>query len=269
MQNFKQQDVNEHNHDFTEIVIINSGTATHFNNEESYRLKKGDSYVLSGETSHGYKEINQLDLTNILYDENKIILPEWDIKKISGYHALFKLEPHYRRTHSIKSNLTLTPIELIHIDSLVKNLQLELEHKNEGYQFASVAILMQIISFLSRSYTNKNKNTHHSIQKIAKVLSYLEINYSKKITQEQIAQVANLSKSSLQREFLKAFNQSAIDYLIKLRLSKAYEKIKNNQGNITEIALASGFSDSNYFSRKFREVFNQTPTECKHSFKNK
>jgi AraC-like DNA-binding protein len=41
----------------------------------------------------------------------------------------------------------------------------------------------------------------------------------------------------------------------------ACKLLQQTERSITEIALAVGFSDSNYFSRKFRAILGATPRE--------
>jgi AraC-like DNA-binding protein len=260
---YLQVPVGEHRHEFTEIVIVNEGSGVHYNLEETCKIEKGDVFVISGVTSHGYKDLQGLTITNILFDESKIDFNEWDLKKLSGYHALFKLEPKLRGSHSIVSNLRLSHSELITIQSMSDQLHLELKNRIDGYQFFAYAQLMQIIGYLSRCYSHTKYENNYSLLKVAKVLSYMETNYHKKITQDELAKIGRMSKSSLQRVFLKTFQQGAIEYLVQLRLTKAKELIKYTDQNFTQIALSTGFVDSNYFSRKFKEAFGLSPSDFK------
>lgn len=265
MPHYKQTPLDEHIHEFTEIVIVNEGSGVHFNLEETCKIEKGDVFVISGVTSHGYKDINNLTITNILYDDKTIEINDWDLKKLSGYHALFKLEPKLRGTHSIVANLRLSHAELVTIQTMTDQLHQELKGMAEGYQFFAITQLMQIIGYLSRCYSHKKYENNYTLLKVAKVLSYMEANFHKKIIQEELAEIGNMSKSSLQRAFIKAFQQGAIEYLVQLRLTKAKDLIKYSDLNFTQIALATGFVDSNYFSRKFKESFGFSPSDFKKS----
>lgn len=265
MPRFPQGVVGIHNHEFTEIVIVNSGSGEHYNQHEFYPIEAGDVFVISGETSHGYRNIRNLVLTNILYDESQIQIPLWDLKKMVGYHALFKIEPRLRATHSIASNLHLMPNTLKTAESIAFQLADELKDKRDGYQFYAISLLMQVIHFLSQSYKQPKTENNYLILKLARVLSFLETHYVRAITLDELTQVANLSKSSLHRAFVKAFEMSVIDYLNRLRMQKSIELMKNRDLTITDIALQTGFTDSNYFSRKFREIYGVSPKEFRQS----
>ena len=54
-------------------------------------------------------------------------------------------------------------------------------------------------------------------------------------------------------------------YLIRLRLDKATELLRNSRVSITEIALATGFASGQHLSRVFHTYRGETPSECRRS----
>ena len=52
-------------------------------------------------------------------------------------------------------------------------------------------------------------------------------------------------------------------YLVRLRLEKATELLRNPRLSITEIALATGFASGQHLSRVFRTYRGETPSECR------
>ena len=61
------------------------------------------------------------------------------------------------------------------------------------------------------------------------------------------------------RVFRKATGQTPIEYLVRLRIQKSTELLRNTDFSITEIALQVGFNDSNYFTRQFRNSLGESP----------
>lgn len=91
---YHDADLKMHSHsDFCELVIVFGGTAMHNVNDESYFIKKGDVFVLGGGTAHGYHDTHQLQICNIMFQPDKFLF-ENDIRKLSGFHALFVIEPY-------------------------------------------------------------------------------------------------------------------------------------------------------------------------------
>jgi len=74
------------------------------------------------------------------------------------------------------------------------------------------------------------------------------------MTLDALAAMTGLSRRSFCRAFRRAMGTSPMDYLVRQRITRAAELLIRTDATITEIALACGFSDSNYFSRQFRQI---------------
>jgi transcriptional regulator GlxA family with amidase domain len=100
-----------------------------------------------------------------------------------------------------------------------------------------------------------------SLLRMGEIISYMEASYAEPISLPDLAKAARMSESTLVRNFRKGLGFSPIDYLIRLRISKACELLRHSDDEIISIALRVGFSDSNYFWRQFRKVMGQSPRE--------
>ncbi len=96
-----------HAHEFSELVIICGGRGNHITETEVYPLKKGDVFIITAKHTHGYKDLENLNLINIFFDPLELDLNAQDINTMPSYHALFTLEPAYRARHDFKSKLEL------------------------------------------------------------------------------------------------------------------------------------------------------------------
>jgi transcriptional regulator GlxA family with amidase domain len=76
-----------------------------------------------------------------------------------------------------------------------------------------------------------------------------------------MAEIARLSRTNLLINFRQATGRSPVEFLIGLRIEAAKRLLRQGDLGMTEIALETGFGDSNYFARKFRESTGRTPTE--------
>jgi signal transduction histidine kinase/DNA-binding response OmpR family regulator len=72
-----------------------------------------------------------------------------------------------------------------------------------------------------------------------------------------------MSRSQVHRKLKALMDQSATKFIRDYRLHRAADLIKNDSGNITEIAYSVGFNSQTYFSKCFQEVFNCSPSEYK------
>ena len=80
---------------------------------------------------------------------------------------------------------------------------------------------------------------------------------------EVFANEIALSRVQLHRKLVALIGYPPGDFIRIVRLSKAAELIKNKFGNISEIGLEVGFSNSANFAKAFRSQFGVSPTEFK------
>jgi len=75
-----------------------------------------------------------------------------------------------------------------------------------------------------------------------------------------VANKMSLSRSQLHRKVTAITGKNASKYILFYRLQLAKELLVNTDKNISEIAYEVGFSDPNYFSRKFNKEFGTRPS---------
>ena len=246
-----------HRHDFVELVVILEGRGIHYNERDAYEVTTGDCFVVTG--AHGYRDTENLKLANILFYPSRLGFPLRQARKIPGYHAFFALEPQYRRKHRFRNRLHLAPRRLAVVSALVDRMADELGRRTPGYEFVATALLMELIGYLSRAYTQTADADVQPLLNLGEVLSHLEQHYMEPLTLDDLAHRAHLSRRQLNRAFRNVTGNSPMDYLIRLRINRACELLRLRQLNITEISLKVGFNDSNYFTRQFRRVMNGSP----------
>lgn len=106
-----------------------------------------------------------------------------------------------------------------------------------------------------------NKKTESSNDVIEAAKKYLEENFSKNITLDDVSMEVNISSYYLSRIFKESTGSNFIDYLTSLRMEKAKELLSKTQYSMKEICQMSGYSDPNYFSKSFKKNVGVTPTE--------
>jgi two-component system, response regulator YesN len=104
----------------------------------------------------------------------------------------------------------------------------------------------------------KNSN---NIEIVEAAKRYIQMNYTKEISLEEIAGHVSVSSFYLSRMFSKREGMTYKDYLIKLRMEKAKQLLKEGRKAIKEVALEVGYADQNYFSRAFKKYYDKSPKE--------
>jgi signal transduction histidine kinase/DNA-binding response OmpR family regulator len=79
----------------------------------------------------------------------------------------------------------------------------------------------------------------------------------------QYAETLHMSRVTFYRKIKSLTGLSAVEFVRNVRLKHACEMLKNNSGNISEIAYAVGFQDPRYFSTIFKKEFGISPKQYK------
>lgn len=249
-----------HRHvDFSELVIVLNGHATHIVNEEESFIKKGNVFVINGETPHAYKDPHEFKICNIMYKPELLKSAGPDLRTMNGYQALFILEPFYRHIHAYKSKLNMSISSLERVSSMIAAMVDEYRDKLPGYQSMLASQFMELVVYLSRQYDNQEKDIDSSLMHLANAISYIEDHFLEPLTLEDIAAQSDISVRHLNRIFRAYYQTTPFVYLHRLRLERACALLRNSNLSITEISYACGFNDSNYLARQFKKTYGMSP----------
>ncbi len=246
---------------FDELTVVHEGEGVHFTEDQEFLVRAGDVYIIKGNQRHGYKDLDNLCLRNVCFDPRQALVQTAHVKKLPGFHVLFSLEPKYRSAHAFESRLRLDPGELAHLMTLIVAMEQELEERAAGYEYTVTALFMQAVSHVCRCYAHASHPSSRSLMRMASVISHLEKHYAEPVELLELQKIARLSSSALLKRFKEATGVSPIEYLIRVRVSRAIELLRDNDTSITEAAYEAGFSDSNYFARQFRRIMGMSPSE--------
>lgn len=98
-------------------------------------------------------------------------------------------------------------------------------------------------------------------QAMAGVIDYVYHHYSKAITLEELAEIADLSVRQFERRFKKLFHVSPLNYINHQRVRAAGIALRTTEDAVSLIALKNGFYDHSHFVRQFQKQLGMTPTE--------
>jgi two-component system response regulator YesN len=115
------------------------------------------------------------------------------------------------------------------------------------------------IVFSASSISEKKTESTNDVVEASK--AYIEANYTKNITLDDLSMAVNISSYYLSRIFKENTGENFIDYLTRLRIERAKELLSSTQYSMKEIGVMSGYSDPNYFSKSFKKNVGVTPTE--------
>ena len=100
------------------------------------------------------------------------------------------------------------------------------------------------------------------VQRINRVMDYIEKNMDARLTLEGLAKVANFSSFHFHRIFGAMVGETLNRYIRRIRIEKsATLLIQHPQKTVTEVALDCGFSGSAPFARAFRETYGMSASQ--------
>lgn len=96
---------------------------------------------------------------------------------------------------------------------------------------------------------------------IIKAKEYIDSNFNKDISLDDISRQMNLSPYYFSKLFKEETGENFVEFLTRVRIDTAKELLRHPEKSMKEICCDVGYSDPNYFSRIFKKVVGQTPTE--------
>lgn len=255
-----------HAHEYSELVFVLGGRATHLTEIEEYPLETGDVFVISGDRRHGFRDAQDLTLCNIMFDPNQFLVGRNEIEEMMGYHALFDLQPRTRSVDRFKERLHLNAENLAYATNLLTHLKLEYAGQSEGRRLVLTSAFHLLVAFVCRQYGKKTEGSALPLTQMAGVASFIQKNFRESIRIEQLAEIANLSVSQLQRRFKRTYDATPVQYINKLRIHEACELLKEANKSVTQIAFDCGFGSSSFFSTQFRNALGESPSSYRSRF---
>lgn len=105
----------------------------------------------------------------------------------------------------------------------------------------------------------------NSESKIAKALKTIHDNYKDSIDMDSLARVCDMSVSSFHNHFKKITSHTPLQYIKKIKLSKAKDLLVKYDYKVVDVANELGYDNPSHFSRDFKSYFGFSPKEAKAS----
>lgn len=186
---------------------------------------------------------------------------------IASTHDLFLLKPFTDKAYVIP----ITEAPLDKITQAAEFMQEELQNQRDWYwSCRGRSYFMEIIIALERMYgligygVTHQKSDNTPIVKNAKLrdaVLYIESCFDESITLPYIAKAAGMNHTTLTALMKEELGLTAIEYLMKYRVTVAEKQLEFTSVPIKDIANMTGFKTVQHFSRVFKSQIGATPAE--------
>lgn len=257
--------VSWHWHEELEFGYVVDGSVLIECGNNRYTLNKGDIYFINSNTLHAMfrAESDQNSVFRSIVVHGSVIGGKED----SIYHRKYLLpiignsgmrELIFTEKDSCYSKLMGLLTNIWNAEN-IKVPDHELIVRNE------LSELFRILVHLSseKDMTVRPKASIVQETRLRDIMSYIHDHYAEKITLDDMAAAAFISKSEVLRCFKNITGQSPFEYLKNYRLRNAAYMIQNTSCSINTICGLCGFDDHSYFSRSFKELYGCSPRDLK------
>lgn len=246
---------------------------------------KQTAYAMAEPHSHDYYELyfllegtRRLFLQNnllVLHPKTFCVIPPFSVHKTEG-------DRYLRININISQNL-LTKEEIAFLDACAKKQAMRLDDNyypfcelllreaaaiqsewktTDDYKMALTRTLLHFLQkqTLTPISVSTSSDTAHAVDTlILNVAYYINEHYTEDVNLQTLCDSFFLSKATLCARFKRMMHCSIMQYLFRLRLSKAKDLLINTNKSMEEIAEQCGFSSANYFGLIFKKATGISP----------
>lgn len=165
---------------------------------------------------------------------------------------------------SLGENLVLLDfdenVKILNLFQKIYNLWIK---KYNGYYFKCMSAVYEILYEMllkSEQYSPKSK-----YKMLEPGIEYIHNNLYDDIDYKLPSKICGISYTYFKKLFIEKFGVSPIRYVNNMRLERSRELLLTNKYSVGEIAKICGFENTYYFSKKFKEKYQASPTAYKNS----
>ncbi len=213
---------------------------------DSYSL--GKAYIR--EIINGIQEYNQnkiIENIDLLYYSFKINLTDLEVIKMEFNYLIYK------------TIILLKDLNLEHSNNIIKFITYDLNEiliRRGSYKYLK-GFLLELSKYI------KEAKESLSLDVLTCVVNEINDNYMNKISLKTLGKKYFINSAYLGQLFMKKYNKNFKDYLNEVRIEKAVELLCNSDNKVYEISELVGYSNTDYFIKKFMEIKGTTPLRYK------
>lgn len=266
-----QGTIQEHGHDFVELVYVVGGQGVHRFEGVDYDIQMGDVFIINPGETHSYEvgEGEQMEIINVLFMPS--FIPDTLLRELQMTDSMdyFYVHPFLKSDVRFNHRLNLRGQDAAHVLALLESMIRENDNRGAGFATIIRLQLIELLVLLSRYYNlmQKQKTVSPSPRKSERVMTarriygYLERNFDKKITLQSLSDLFHTGVRQLNRIMRLEYGKSVIDVLHDIRISRAKHLLTETDEKVIAIATMVGYDDPSFFSRLFHRHVGCSPSQ--------
>jgi len=246
----------KHMHREYEIYFLLEGACYYFIESETFYIQGGSLVFIGKEKIHKTSAAGRNYQNRILIG----IQEEW-INPFLKANGFFSLEHFFQNAKVVK----LDEEGKRYIEELLADIQREVRRKKIGYESMVKMRMAELFLYVLRSRQKKDfiqaggQVQSVKFQKVQEVAKYIQLNYPKDLSLQEVADRFFVSKCYLSRIFKDVTGFTVNEYITIQRVKEGKRLLEQSTYNITEISERIGYGSITYFEKIFKKYVGNTP----------
>ncbi|MFN3997964.1 AraC family transcriptional regulator [Algoriphagus sp.] len=250
-----------HQHPLLQLTVILEGKGQFLSGDYVGRFQAGDVFFLGENAPHVFRSDPEFfDSSTTLWSIGHTIFFDFEalgkaIEEVDEFQSLKKFRDFEGLCFQLIGNST----------DLVKATVAQFA-QSEGLERLQVAIhLLSILNQVESELIQLNGSivmhglTEKDGSRMNRVMQFLLDNRLQKVTLDEAASTANLSKEAFCRYFKLRTRKTFSQYVNQLRINEAQKLLQETDMGISEIAFHVGYENLSYFNRIFKSIVGIPP----------
>ncbi|MCM1306966.1 MAG: AraC family transcriptional regulator [Butyrivibrio sp.] len=253
------REVTLHWHDDMEIIYVKSGKGVISLDFESHYVEAGDIIIALPGQIHGIFQFEGFSMAyeNIIFSADMLLSKIADSLNEEFFAPLL--------SGKLEFNHVLTSDDYCYADfarCLDRADSVRTPPFPKGYKLALKSCLFDLMYAIAGIAEDKKSGAEtKNFDRIKDVIRYVEQNYARQISIDEISGICGFSSSHFMKFFKNTMGCSFIDYLNDYRLSMASRMLISSEDTVLSVAADCGYYNLSYFNRLFKRKYKVTPSE--------
>lgn len=261
MKNYR---IGMHVQEFLEINIIVRGSGRHYLEENCIEVSVGDIFIIPPNVRHGYLGNGEFDVFHILIHSRFLDKHSSDFHTLESYFDLFRAEPIMRTKSKEPLHLRLSDERFAKVRAILSQMEEYPSFTLASDCLARSGLAMVLIPMLCKEYSeskkDKSNDTRNADDRLMQAISKIHESYNERLTVEQLAKIANLSRSAFVKRFTEICKMPPSEYITNRRIESAEYMLKNTALSIGDVAFEAGFYDASHLNKLFLAKNGMSPS---------
>ncbi|MBE6577382.1 MAG: AraC family transcriptional regulator [Ruminococcaceae bacterium] len=237
----KNTGVNQHYHNLFEIYYLEEGTCHYFVDNNTYAVEAGDVVLIPEGVIH------------------KTVYRDSDAKRRLIYCTHFYIPPAVIRYLPTMIYVYRNKRVTKEIMAILDAIEREYCSPDEFSESSILSYMHMLFFLLARNRDTEAPRSSGNVY-TTQTIAYIKENYKYDMTLSDLAARCAVTPEHLSRIFKRDTGFGISEYVSMIRLQQAQMLLRTDSKlSVAEVSERCGFSDSNYFSKRFKEMYGMSP----------